>query len=111
MANVDYVDYENPFEVGDVVICVNGKGNLIKGSRHVISSVVAEYVYIDGVSTLKYYATRFKLLSHVTPAKVLDPAKPFPYPDDDAAREARAREKLREYKKGMRDFLYGTTSD
>ncbi len=36
--------------------------------------------------------------------------QPFDYPEDDESRERQARAKLVEYKRGMRDLLYGTTS-
>lgn len=52
---------------------------------------------------------RFVLFEAATAQAIPDPTQPYPNPEREAA-EQQLRD-LREYKRKMRDFLYGTSSD
>ena len=100
------------FKAGNSVKCVDPSGQLRLGRvyRVVLVSYLTssrEMLELEGLNSL-YYASRFELCQPV--ALGPDPSQPYPYPDDDAAIERRQRERLLEYKRGLRDLLYGTTS-
>ena len=69
-------------------------------------SGVKPLVQVEG-SYILWQVNRFELAdlqATVTPQL-------FDYPETDEDKERAAREKLRAYKRGMRDWLYGTTSE
>lgn len=100
------------FKVGDRVKCVTPsiiQPFLVTGEIYVVTNTRPNrgslLVQVEGSCTL-WQADRFELASQqatVTP-------QPFDYPETDDDRDRAARAKLRAYKRGMRDWLYGTTS-
>ena len=66
--------------------------------------------------SMKYYdVTKFELVQEgevvTSEMQTMPTAQPFSYPETDEDRDRAARAKLRAYKRGMRDWLYGTTSE
>ena len=62
-----------------------------------------------------YAATKFELVSRAEDLppelQAMPTTQPFDYPETDEDRDRAARAKLRAYKRGMRNWLYGTTSE
>lgn len=107
------------FKVGDKVKYVNRSGRplhgLIAGEVYTISRSYTglfgdALVNVEGLEH-GFLSTKFELVESVDSSCEPDPDQPFPYPEDDDAREAKAREMLRKYKKSMRNYLYGTSDD
>ena len=105
------------FKTGDKVRRIyTAWGNLKVGDIRVVQDCVLAStnklgLTFEGDGNL-YDATKFELVNEVvTPEMQAMPgAQPFDYPETDEDRERIAQAKLRAYKRGMRDWLYGTTS-
>ena len=103
------------FKVGDRVKCVKPstlRPFLVTGEIYVVTNTRPNggslLVQVEG-SCIMWQADRFELANAVA---LHDPVhQPFNYPETDEDRERAARDKLRAYKRGMRDWLYGTTSE
>ena len=106
------------FKPGDKVRRIKSAwGNLkvgdIRTVERCVLSVGEPGLILDG-DDLTYTASMFELVTCVEDAvmALYDPVhQPFNYPETDEDRERAARAKLRAYKRGMRDWLYGTTSE
>lgn len=106
------------FNVGDKVICVRPEsyGNRLKaGETYVIIQVTQRWfgedlVYLEGFeqSCGGMYSNRFELATSVSHAGP-DPSKPYPNPELEAVRQR--QQELIDYKRKMRDYLYGTTNE
>lgn len=103
-----------PFNPGDVVKCISQpetSNKIQEGQTYVVAAVRPEIDPITGARTPAtvrlqgidgwWKAERFELLAAANVGP--DPSKPFPDPEADAAKTA--VEKLREYRKGLRDLI------
>ena len=105
------------FKPGDTVRRIGKDWEDIKvGDIHVVESCVVDLsrpgIKVEGREKT-YDTTMFELVSHAedTAIALHDPVhQPFDYHETDEDRDRAARAKLRAYKRGMRDWLYGTTS-
>ena len=105
------------FKPGDTVRRIGKDWEDIKvGDIHVVESCVVGSskpgIKVKGREKT-YDATLFELVSREEDAAMAlhDPVhQPFNYPETDEDRERATQAKLRAYKRGMRDWLYGTTS-
>ena len=108
------------FKPGDKVRRIKSAwGNLTVGDIRVVQDCVLDStnklgLTFEGDGNI-YAAPSFELVScaEVIPLEMqaIPTTQPFDYPETDEDRDRAARAKLRAYKRGMRDWLYGTTSE
>ena len=114
------------FKVGDEVVCTKPDAGLVKGRVYVVSETKtaiatgAHYIRVDGGGLYWWSIARFDL----APAAITDPETyagtsletvwvdelTEVQPETPEDPERAAQEKLRAYKREMRDWLYGTRS-
>ena len=107
------------FKTGDKVRRIKTAwGNLKVGDIRVVQDCVLDStnnlgLTFEGDENL-YVASSFELVSRaevvILEMQAIPTTQPFDYPETDEDRERAAQAKLRAYKRGMRDWLYGTTS-
>ena len=103
------------FKVGDVVRRIESDWESVKvGDIRTVSRTTFQ-TYGQGLmfgNDANIYDSRKFELAQEEVVALHDPVhQPFNYPETDEDKERAARDKLRAYKRGMRDWLYGTTTE